>query len=216
MRRGTQLIRHTLLIWLLPASHKQTPRSNSPSDLQKPGSFIQGLYVLEVKVLLDFSIREWYISYLTVSPLITRDSWDLLKSNYSSNMQNIVVLHFLTPALFQAAAWRYLLYDFWKQAIKTGKKLITYSYSVKNTTWQIIYIWTRQLLNINTEQYFVKYISYRQGVVYRTKHHQDLWQLMGRWWKCILSYPRKKKKENLSSSHEEGIKTHRPETSRQQ
>lgn len=112
-------------------------------------------------------------------------------------MQNTVVLHFLTPALFQAAAWRYLLCNFWKQAIKSGEKLITYSYLVKNTTWQIIYIWTCQLLNINTEQYFVKYISYRQGVVYRTKHHQDLWQLMGRWWKCILSYPRKKKKRKI-------------------
>lgn len=42
-------------------------------------------YVLEVKVLLDFSIREWYISYSTVSPLTTGDSWDLLKSNYSAN-----------------------------------------------------------------------------------------------------------------------------------
>lgn len=75
-----------------------------------------------------------------------------------------------------------------------------------------------QRTNINTEKYFIKYISYRQGVVYRTKHRQDLWQLMGRWWKCILSYPRREEeKENLSSSYEEGIKTQRPsETSREQ
>lgn len=175
-------------------------------------------YVLEVKVLLDFSIREWYISYSTVSPLTTGDSWDLLKSNYSSNYAKYCGSAFPDTSIISGCSLKISALRFLKTGNYNRRKtyhLLIFGKEYYKTNY--IYIWTCQLLNINTEQYFVKYISYRQGVVYRTKHHQDLWQLMGRWWKCILSYPRKKKKkENLSSSHEEGIKTHRPETSRQQ
>lgn len=40
--------------------------------------------VYKVKVSLDFSLQEWQISYSAVT-LMTGDSQDLLKSNYSSD-----------------------------------------------------------------------------------------------------------------------------------
>jgi len=51
-------------------------------------------------------------------------------------------LHFLTSTLLQTAAWRDLLYNFWKQAVKTigENQFNIYSYLVKNTSWQITYM----------------------------------------------------------------------------